>query len=247
MMKDKVALITGGSRGIGLGIAKGFIEQGAKLAINYRHDEAQAQKALEQFGGQAIAIRGDISHQEERESLVEQVIAKFGKIDVLVNNAGIIARHGFLKGTEEEFNKIIRVNLTAPIFLAQAVAKQMIKQGHGGSIINISSISAHLASHTCSYGVAKAGLIQATKAMAYKLAQYNIRVNSISPGFFMTDLNSRVWRDDPAAMERYEKNIPLKRAAKTSEMVGTAVYLASELSSYTTGTDILVDGGAVLK
>ena len=216
-MNNKVILITGGNRGIGLAIAKSFVQLGAKVAINYRSDEKQAEKALQELNAnsqQAIAIKADISNTDERERLVHEVLSHFNKIDVLVNNAGTTCRVEFLKTTEQEFDAILNANLKAPLFLAKTVASQMIKNNQPGVIINICSITAYKALENCiHYAISKAGLLRATKNMARELAPYNIRVNSISPGFIQTDINRHQWQDDPDVWANRTKPIPMQRAA----------------------------------
>jgi len=235
-MKNKVVLVTGGSRGIGLAIAKAFAEQGCKVVINFRNDQQQAETALKELHTL------DVSEKSERERLLKKTLAHFNKIDVLVNNAAISSRLGFLKTTEEEFDRIYGCNLKAPLFLGKIVAEQMIKQGHGGAIINISSAAGHIPMGI-NYGGSKAAMLMETKNMAAKLAPYNIRVNSISPGTTKTDLNRHNWEANPERWESHIKNIAMQRGADPSEIAGAAIYLASEQASYTTGTDILVDGG----
>ncbi len=244
-MKDKVILVTGGSRGIGFAIAKAFANQGCKVAINYRSDQQQAESALEELktiSHNVIGIQADVSEKSERERLLEETLTHFNEIDLLVNSAAISTRLTFLKTTEEEFDRIYGCNLKAPLFLGKIVAEQMIKQGHGGSIINICSVAGHIPMGI-NYGGSKAALLMETKNMAAKLGPYNIRVNSISPGTTKTDLNRSAWEDNPEYWEKHVKNIALQRGANPDEIAGAAIYLASEQASYTTGTDILVDGG----
>ena len=244
-MEGKVVVVTGGSRGIGRAIAQAFGENGYKVVINYRADKDQAQKALEELHSiskDAIAIQADVSEKSERERLVKETLVKFGRIDVLVNNAAISTRHGFLKTTEEEFDRIYNCNLKAPIFLSKLVAEQMIKQECGGSIINVASVAGHIPMGI-NYGGSKAALLMETKNMAAKLGPYNIRVNSISPGATKTDLNRSAWEGNPDFWKSHTDKIALQRGGDPKEVAEAAIYLASEQASYTTGTDILVDGG----
>jgi len=244
-MKDKVIIITGGTRGIGLGIAKAFVNQGSKVVINYCQNKEASQKALKELDSspdQVIAIQADISQKKEREKLIQKTLEKFKRIDVLVNNAAISTRLRFLKTNEEEFDRIIGCNLKGPIFLAKLAAEQMIKQGEGGSIINVSSSAGHRGM-AINYGDAKAALLMATKNMALELGKYKIRVNSISPGFIKTDLNRHNWGKDPASWESATQKVPLLRGGLPEEVGGAALYLASDSASFTTGADIAVDGG----
>ena len=245
-MKDKVVLITGGSRGIGLAISKAFAGQAYQVVMNFRSDQQQAQKALEELRSlsrNVIAVQADVSDKSERERLLKETLENFSSIDILVNNAAIATRYGFLKTTEEEFDRIYNCNLKAPIFLAKIVAEQMIKQGHGGAIINIASVAGHIPMGI-NYGGSKAALLMETKNMAAKLGTHNIRVNSISPGTTKTDLNRRNWEGHPERWKSHTDNIALQRGADPSEIAEAALFLASEQqSSYMTGADMLMDGG----
>ena len=242
-MKKKVVIVTGGSRGIGLAIVKAFIAQGAHVALVYRSDEKQAAMALKEVDSKnAIALKADVSEKSERERLLKETLKHYKRVDVLVNNAAVATRYGFLKTTEEEFDRVYQTNLKAPIFLSKIVAEQMIAQGEGGSIINISSVAGHIPMGI-NYGGSKCALLMETKNMAAKLGKYNIRVNSISPGATKTDLNRRNCQDNPEAWESHVVNFALERGADPSEIAGAALYLASDAASFTTGTDILVDGG----
>ena len=244
-MNEKVVLITGGSRGIGFAIAKAFTEEGYQVVINFRSDQKRAGQAVEELRAlseNVIAIQADVSEKSERESLLKQTLEKFKRIDVLINNAAVATRYGFLKTTEEEFDRIYNCNLKAPLFLSKIVAEQMIKQGKGGAIINISSVAGHIPMGI-NYGGSKAALLMETKNMAAKLGPHRIRVNSVSPGTTKTDLNRRNWEGNPERWKSHTDNIALQRGADPLEIAGAALYLASEKASYTTGADILVDGG----
>ena len=179
-MQNKVVIITGGSRGIGAGITEEFYNKGARVVVNYYKNEDAAMKLKEKLGGSDesfLLAKADVSTSDGRQALVTQTVSHFSAIDVLVNNAGIAARKGFLKGTEEEFDSIIDTNLKGPIFLAQACASYMIENKIQGNIINICSISAHMPNAATSYCASKAGLLIATKTMALKLGPHGIRVN----------------------------------------------------------------------
>ncbi|QUR67879.1 SDR family NAD(P)-dependent oxidoreductase [Mycobacterium spongiae] len=249
---SRVVLITGGSRGIGLATAKAFLREGDRVVINYRRDSDQAKRALDalQESGDrdcVMAVQADVSIPSDRESMVDTILEEWGHIGVLVNNAGIAGKKGFLKETEEDFEATIRNNLTGPVHLAQRVAKDMIDREIGGSIINVCSTAAYSASSgTASYCAAKAGLLIATKNMAYTLGPYGIRVNSVTPGGIETDMSRHAW-NDPARGPALAKALPLRRRGQPNEVAGAIVYLASEHASYTTGTDIIVDGGWMLR
>ena len=193
-----------------------------------------------------LIVQADITQKNHRATIITKALAEFGRIDVLINNAGIAAKSGFLKEMPDEYAAVLAVNLTAPIFLAQAVAQQMIKQGDGGSIINIASISGHRGFGGISYDAAKAGLIRASQTMANALGQHHIRVNSISPGTHLTEMNRYHWENNTALFQNMKAVTALHRAAAADEIAGTIIYLASDQSSYTTGADISVDGGYLI-
>lgn len=245
-MKDKVLIITGATKGMGLAISKHMLYLGAKVIMVYLSDEENAyevNQTLSEYKGNYKLLKADITTESDREHILNQTLIAYKKIDVLVNNAGIPARSGFLKETEDEYDVVLNVNLKAPIFLAKKVATKMIEQKVAGSIINISSVSGHRAMGGISYDAAKAGIIRATQTMANTLGKYGIRVNSISPGTHKTEMNRHHWENETELYKKMIDVTALKRAALASEIVGTVQYLASELSSYTTGTDIIVDGG----
>ncbi len=245
-VKGLVVVVTGATKGMGLASSKRFLKMGAKVVMVYLSDVENAQKVdadLKDYSDQMLLLKADITKAENRAHILSETLNAFQEVNVLVNNAGIPAKKSFLKEREEEFDRVLDVNLKAPIFLAKLVSEQMIKQEKGGSIINISSICGHRAMGGISYDAAKAGIIRASQTMANKLGKYGIRVNSISPGMYKTEMNRWAWESEN---ERYQKmlSVPaLKRAAEAEEIAGTVMYLASEQSSYVTGIDIIADGG----
>lgn len=245
-MTDKVFIITGAAKGMGLAISEHMLKLNARVIMVYLSDVKNARevkKHLASHQGRFKLVQADITNPKDRGKIIEQAINNFGQIDVLVNNAGIPAKSGFLNETEDEFDKVLDVNLKAPIFLAQSVAKTMIERKIGGSIINISSICGHRAMGGISYDSAKTGIIRATQTMANTLGPHGIRVNSISPGYHKTEMNRAHWTNETDSHKKSINVTALKRAAEAFEIAGTVEYLASDLSSYTTGTDIIVDGG----
>lgn len=243
-MTGKVALITGGSRGLGRSMALGFAEAGADVAIvsrNIESCEATAQE-VEALGRQAFPYACHVGHWDELDGLVDAVIERFGKIDVLVNNAGMSPLYPSLDQVGEDlFDKVIGVNLKGPYRLSALVGKHM-SEGAGGSIINISSGAAVSPSPNAEpYGAAKAGLNAITRSMA---AAYGptVRVNCIQAGPFLTDI-SKAW-DLEAFEARAKDNIPLQRGGQPDEVIGAALYFASDASSYTTGAILAIDGGS---
>lgn len=243
-MTGKVALITGGSRGLGRAMALGFAEAGADVAIVSRRIESceETAKEVEALGRAAFPYACHVGHWDELDGLVEAVIGRFGKIDVLVNNAGMSPLYPSLDQVGEDlFDKVIGVNLKGPFRLSALVGKHM-SEGEGGSIINISSGAAVSPSPNAEpYGAAKAGLNAITRSMAYAYGP-TVRVNCIQAGPFLTDI-SKAW-DLEAFNERAKTTIPLQRGGQPEEVVGAALYLASGASSFTTGAILAVDGGS---
>lgn len=243
-LTGKVALITGGSRGLGREMALAFAEHGAHVAIASRKLE-QCEKTAQEIaarGVQSFAHACHVAKWAEIESLVEATYARFGKVDILVNNAGLSPLYPALDEiTEDLFDKVIGINLKGPFRLSALVAKRMT-EGDGGSIINVSSTAAVTPSPASEpYCSAKAGLNALTRSMAHAYGP-KVRVNCIMPGPFLTDI-SKAW-DLEAFAAGARKNIPLQRGGQPHEIVGAALYLASGASSYTTGAILAVDGGS---
>jgi NAD(P)-dependent dehydrogenase (short-subunit alcohol dehydrogenase family) len=241
-LTGKVALVTGGSRGIGRSIVKGFAEAGADVVITSRKLDSceEAARDVEALGRRALPIACHVGYWDQVDALVERAYAEFGHIDVLVNNAGM-APHAASSDTTSEalFDKMMDVNFKGPYRLSALVGRRMA-EGNGGSIINISSTSALVPrSYDSCYAAAKAALNQASMRFAQEYGP-KVRVNVISPGPFLTDI-SQGWTDE--IREMTAKSNALTRAAEPDEMIGTALYLASDASSFTTGTLIRVDGG----
>jgi NAD(P)-dependent dehydrogenase (short-subunit alcohol dehydrogenase family) len=234
-LKGKVALITGGSRGIGEAIAMAFAEQGADVAISARKlpDLEKVAKAIEAKGRRSLAVASHIGKAEEIKSLVEQVKAKFGRIDILVNNAGTNPYNGPLLDAEEwAWDTTNNVNVKGPFLLSLGVAKLMKEQG-GGNIINIASAAGISPSNLHIYSITKAAVIMMTRVMARELAPFHIRVNAIAPGVVKTRLAEALW-----------KNVSdTSRIPVPEDIAGTAVYLASSASKLVTGETIMVAGG----
>lgn len=244
-VREKVVLVTGGSRGLGRTMALAFGERGAKLAIASRKlDRCQAVvKEIEASGGEAIALACHVGDWDSLEVVVDTVCEHFGRIDVLINNAGMSPLAPSLLSTSETlFDKIIAVNLKGPTRLTALVAARMAETG-GGSIINISSLAADKPMPlTTVYSAAKAGLNALTLASAQEFAGCNVRVNGIVCGTFDTDILAGVL-SDPKLVDEVVKPIALGRVGKPEEIVGAVLYFASEASSYATGTLMRLDGG----
>lgn len=240
---NKVALITGATRGIGRQIAITLAKQGFDIAINYRtlNDSLnETIKEIENYGVQCLAVQGDVSVFEDCENMVKQVIDKFTKIDVLVNNAGITKDMLFMRMKQDDFKQVIDVNLVGTYNMTKNVSQYMIKQKYG-KIINISSVvGLHGNAGQANYSASKAGIIGFTKSLAKELASRNILVNAVAPGFIETDMTS-VLKDEVKI--NILNTIPLKREGKPEEVAAVVKFLASEDSSYITGQVISVDGG----
>jgi NAD(P)-dependent dehydrogenase (short-subunit alcohol dehydrogenase family) len=243
-LHGKRALVTGASSGIGKRVAMAYVQAGAQVALAARHAEPLQMVADEiaAAGGKAVPVRCDVTQPEQVTRMLDQVTAELGRIDIAVCNAGIITVTPMLDMSPEEFQSIQDTNVTGVFLTAQAAAKAMVRQGQGGVIINTASMSGHIINipqQVGHYCTSKAAVIHLTKAMAVELAPHKIRVNSVSPGYILTEL-----------VEPYSEyhslwapKIPLGRLGRPEELTGLYLYLASEASSYMTGSDIVIDGG----
>ena len=247
MLKDKVAIVTGSVRGIGKEIAMLYAENGAKVVVNYpMHSMGQEAKdvvdEIEGKGGEAIAVCADVSNFEESKALIDKTISHFGKLDILVNNAGITKDMLLLRMTEEEFDKVISVNLKGVFNCTKHASRAMLKTG--GSIINMASVVGITGNvGQGNYAASKAGVIGFTKSIAREFGQKNVRVNAIAPGFIVSDMTEKL---SESIKETVTGNIPMKRFGSMRDVANTALFLASELSAYITGEVIRVDGGMAM-
>jgi len=243
LLEGKIALITGASRGIGHGIALKFAEQGANVAFTYLSsiEKGQAlEKELEAYGIKAKGYRSDASDFKAAEELVNAVIADFGTVDVLVNNAGITRDTLLMRMNEQQWDEVMNANLKSVFNLTKAVTKPMLKQ-RKGSIINMSSVIGIKGNAGQSnYAASKAGIIGFTKSIALELGSRNIRSNAIAPGFIETEMTAAL---DPKVVEGWRESIPLKRGGTPDDVANATVFLASDMSSYITGQVINVCGG----
>lgn len=243
-LEGKIALVTGGSRGIGRAIALTFADAGADVAISSRKlpDLEGVAEEIRGKGRKSMALASHIAKVEDSKALVEKVKSEWGRIDILVNNAGTNPYYGPLLDAEEwAWDVTMNVNLKGPFLLSQLVARAMREQG-GGSIINIASIAGIIPSELNIYSVTKAGLIMLTKVMAKEWGQYKIRVNAIAPGVVRTRLSEALWKE-PAKGEEAAKGKALGYIGLPEDIAGAALFLASDASSYLTGETIIVDGG----
>ena len=246
MLKGKCAFVTGASRGIGKAIALKLASLGANLVLNYRSSEAEAlevEKEIKDMGVDAISVKGDISKIEDVENLVSAAKEKFGAVDIMVNNAGITKDTLILRMKEEDFDKVIDVNLKGVFNCLKTITPVMVRQKHG-KIINLSSVVGISGNAgQVNYAASKAGVIGMTKSLAKELGSRGINVNAVAPGFIETDM-TEVLGDK--YKEEMKKNIPLKKLGKPEDVAEVVAFLASESSDYVTGQVIHVDGGMLM-
>jgi 2-deoxy-D-gluconate 3-dehydrogenase len=242
-LDGKTALVTGSSRGLGLGIATALAEAGARVALHgSKSVPAEALKHIEQAGGEPMAVTGDVSDPAACTQMIEQVVAKSGRIDILINNAGTIRRSPAADYSWEDWNAVLETNLSSVFRLSQLAGKQMLAQG-SGKIINIASLLTFQGGvFVPSYAAAKGGVGQLTKAFANEWASRGVNVNAIAPGYMETD-NTAALRADPVRSRQILERIPAGRWGTPADLGGTAVFLASRASDYMHGHVLVVDGG----
>ena len=245
-LKNKVAIVTGGNSGIGQAIVLELARRNASVVIDYvAHPEAT--EALEQqiakLGEQSIGVDADVSRLAGLQKLVDEAVRRFGRLDIMVNNAGIETRTSVLDTTEDQYEEVLAINLKSAFFGTQLAAKQMIKQGSGGRIINISSVHEDwpMPGNTA-YCLAKGGMRMLTRTAGVELAPHNILVVGVGPGAVATPINLSTMKD-PAKLARLDATIPLGRMARPEEIAGLVGFLAGEGASYLTATTIFADGG----
>jgi len=243
LLKGKVALITGASRGIGRAIAQRFAQEGAHVAFTYLSSVEKGQaleEELRAFGGTIKGYRSDASDYKAAEDLIAAVIADFGTVDVLVNNAGITKDGLLMRMSEEQWDTVITVNLKSVFNLTKAVIKPMMK-ARSGSIISLTSVVGIRGNAgQANYAASKAGIIGFAKSVALELGSRNVRSNAIAPGFIETEMTGEI---NEKAVEEWKQQIPLKRGGQPEEVADACVFLASDLSRYITGQVLQVDGG----
>jgi 3-oxoacyl-[acyl-carrier protein] reductase len=243
LLEGKVAIITGASRGIGSGIAKIFAQHGAQVAFTYSSSAESAlalEKELLAFGSKAKGYQSNAANYEEAHQLVDDVISDFGTVDILINNAGITKDNLLMRMSEEDFDKVIEINLKSVFNMTKAVQKIMLKN-RAGSIINMSSIVGVKGNAgQANYAASKAGMIGFTKSIALELGSRNIRCNAIAPGFIETEMTAKL---NEEVVKGWRDAIPLKRGGSPEDVANVCVFLGSDLSAYVTGQVINVDGG----
>jgi glucose 1-dehydrogenase len=241
-LPGKVAIVTGAARGIGLAIAQRFVKEGAQVALA---DRLAAEIATEagRLGPAALAIPTDVGDAGEVRRMIARTVEHFGRLDCMVSNAAVQAEIPFLDLTEEEFDRVIRVNLKGTFLCGQTAARHMVETGTRGTIINMSSVNAVVAHPVLvHYAASKGGIGMLTKGMAVSLAPHGIRVNGIGPGTVNTPINANFF-SMPGMIDRFLMRTPLGRIAESDEIASVAVFLASDEASYVTGTTIYADGG----
>ena len=247
LLKDKVLLITGASAGIGRAVAIEAARQGADVAINY-FDATDAAandtvSAINATGRRGIAVKGDVAQADSAPAVIEAAVKAFGKVDVFVSNAGICPFHAFLDMPREIFERTMTVNLHGAYFMIQAAAQQMMKQGKGGSIIGVSSISAYVGGeYQTHYTPTKAGVLSMMNSVAIALGKHGIRCNAVLPGTIQTDINKEDL-SDPKKRAYMEGRVPLGRLGVPEDLAGPVIFLASDMARYVNGAALLVDGG----
>jgi len=244
-LKGRVALVTGGNGGIGLGMARGMAEAGAAVAIagrNTAKSEAAAAE-LAELGVKTAVVSGDVTDEVQCRKMVEEAVTRLGRLDILVNNAGINIRKPAQELALAEWKEVLDTNLTSAFVCSQAAYPAM-KQAGGGKIVNIGSMTSYFgASYAAPYATSKGGIVQLTKSLALAWAADNVQVNAILPGWFETELTDSAREQVPGLYERVLARIPAARWAKPEDIAGTAIWLASPASDYVTGIAVPVDGG----
>lgn len=243
LLENKSALITGASRGIGKGIAVEFAKQGANVAFTYNASVEAAQELeaeLQQYGVKAKGYKSNAADFDAAQELVKSVLEDFGSLEILINNAGITKDNLLMRISEEDFDKVIEVNLKSVFNLTKAVIRPMMKQRQG-SIINMSSVVGVKGNAgQTNYAASKAGILGFTKSVALELGSRNIRCNSIAPGFIETEMTAKL---DPKTVDEWRTSIPLKRGGSPEDVAQACVFLGSDMSAYITGQTLHVDGG----
>ncbi|MGA1341094.1 MAG: 3-oxoacyl-[acyl-carrier-protein] reductase [Flavobacteriaceae bacterium] len=243
LLENKVAIITGASRGIGAGIASVFAQHGAHVAFTYSSSEAPALALAEELTSLSVkakAYQSNAGSFDQAQALVDQVVIDFGQVDILVNNAGITKDNLLMRMSEQDFDQVVETNLKSVFNMTKAVQKYFLKQ-RSGSIINMSSVVGVKGNAgQANYAASKAGMIGFTKSIALELGSRNIRCNAIAPGFIETEMTAKL---DEKVVQSWREGIPLKRGGSPEDVANACVFLASDLSSYVTGQVLHVDGG----
>ncbi|GCE30469.1 glucose-1-dehydrogenase [Dictyobacter alpinus] len=245
-LDQKVAIVTGSDSGIGRGIALAFAAEGATVVINYAHAKDKAEEvrqSIEKMNGKALVIQADVSKYDQINGLIQQTVEQFNRLDIMVNNAGMEIHSPFMDVTEEQFDRVLGVDLKGTFFGAQAAAREMVKRKIAGRIINISSVHEDLPMpENVPYCCAKGGVRMLMRTICLELAPHNITVNNIGPGAIDTPIDADV-KADPKKYQALLDEIPLHRMGQPEEIGKLALYLASDAAAYVTGSTFFIDGG----
>jgi glucose 1-dehydrogenase len=245
-LEGKSALVTGSSQGIGEAVAVRLAEEGADVVVNYHTHPEGAEKVVQQIrsmGRKAIALQADLGQLQQIQDLVQQSVTALGRLDVLVNNAGVEKRADFWDVTEADYDLVLNVNLKGVFFVTQAFVRHLMQTTRSGKVINISSVHEELPfPHFAPYCMSKGGMRMMTRDLAIELAPFGITINSIAPGAIETPINTKLLQD-PAKLKALLGNIPLNRLGKPQDVAGVAAFLASSDADYMTGTTVFADGG----
>ncbi len=242
-LNGKVAIVTGAGRGIGKEIALGLAKAGADIVLVSRTRTQLEEVAKEIKGRNTLVIPADITKKEQVEEVLNETLGRWGKVDLLINNAGMTIKKPAIEVEEEEWQSVIDINLKGEFLCAKIIGRQMVAQ-RSGNIINMASVGGHLGLiGSLAYCTSKGGVLQMTRVLACEWAQYNVRVNAISPGYVETDLVVGAIAARPDLKEKILARTPMGRLAQTKEIVGAAIFLASDASSYVTGISLIIDGG----
>jgi 3-oxoacyl-[acyl-carrier protein] reductase len=249
-LEGKVALVTGGSRGLGKAICLELAAEGVKVAVNYRRNPRKAGAVVEQIrtahGVEAMAVRADVSQEADVVAMFRRIEATFSQVDILINNAAVCPTCQVKDTSEQQWNDTLRVNLAGTFLTCREMVRRLLAAKRTGRIVNVSSAAAFLGSTTghAPYDASKGGMISLTVSLAREVAPYGIAVNAVAPGMMQTDMTADTLK---ANMEKYLARIPLKRIADPSEVAGVVVFLASERASYMTGATVDVSGGMLMR
>jgi NAD(P)-dependent dehydrogenase (short-subunit alcohol dehydrogenase family) len=246
-LKGKVALVTGGGRGIGQDVARGLAEAGAEIAIISRSGADETVQLIERAGGKAYSLIADVTDEESVDTALKTVISRSGSLDIVFNNAGVCIHKGTLEASIAEWREVLDINLSGEYIVARAAGRLMIERKIRGSLINMASMSGSIVNipqWQASYNASKAGVIHMTRSLAVEWAPYGIRVNSLSPGYIATPMSV----DTPQELKDvWLPLIPAHRMGEPEELIGAVIYLAADSSGYTSGSDLIVDGAYVCR
>ena len=245
-LRDKVAIVTGGNSGIGKAVVIALAAEGANIVIDWVFDEQATEdleKQLVALGDKVTAVKADVSKVDDLERLVETAVSTFGRLDIMVNNAGVETRTSILDTTEAQYEKVLDINLKSAFFGTQLAAKQMIAQGDGGRIINMTSVHEDWPMpNNTAYCLSKGGMRMLTRTAGVELAPHNVLVVGVGPGAVATPINTATM-NDPVALKKLDDAIPIRRMAKPEEIASVVAFLAGEGASYMTATTVFADGG----